>query len=343
MSYFKQRWRNQEIRANSPHAAFPENCLIEVTNACNHACVFCHNPFMHRKTGVLDIGIFERFLREAHALGLREVGLYSTGEPFMAKRIEAYVGIARDVGLSHIYITTNGALATLDRVQTMVANGLNSIKFSINAASRESYRLTHGRDDFDKVVANVRAIHAWKTEAGIPLRMLGSFIYTDLTEGEIETHRALFAPYFEDTIYMRAQSQGGRTGPNIEGIVPAFAAPDPKSVGPCMMLWNRLHLTCEGLLSACCVDYEHDLTYADYASGAPLAELWNNAVIQALRRRHLDRDFEGTICKNCLLGGRNPYQPISNLRGTFSEKGRFDDETRHRIDETAELLKHRAK
>ena len=27
------------------------------------------------------------------------------------------------------------------------------------------------------------------------------------------------------------------------------------------MIWNRLHLTAEGFMTACCADYENDLTF----------------------------------------------------------------------------------
>ena len=40
---------------------FPKNALIEVSSFCNHACVFCGNPQMSRKTGKLDIDIFKSF------------------------------------------------------------------------------------------------------------------------------------------------------------------------------------------------------------------------------------------------------------------------------------------
>jgi pyruvate-formate lyase-activating enzyme len=331
MSYFTDRQRKQAVSMKGKVALFPRNSLVEVTNACNHACVFCHNPFMHRKTGLLDPEVFQRFIVEAQSLGLEEVGLYSTGEPFVAKKLDWYVGCAKDAGVKRVYVTTNGALATLDRVQQCVLRGLDSIKFSINAATRESYHLTHGRDEFDLVYANVREIYEWKSSNGISLQLLGSFIYTKATEHEIELHRKIFSPFFSDIFYSQAQSQGGRTEGNIEGLVEVTQHPDLNQVQPCEMLWNRIHLTCEGYLTACCVDYEHDLTYANYAAGISLAEMWNSERIQALRTRHLERRLDGLICKNCLLGGRDPYSPLSDLRGQFGRKGKFQDDTETRI------------
>ena len=38
---------------------------------------------------------------------------------------------------------------------------------------------------------------------------------------------------------------------------------DTDNYKPCEMLWNKLHLTKEGFLTACCVDYENDLLQMD--------------------------------------------------------------------------------
>jgi len=342
-TYFQERFEKFSVAAKTPIAPFPKNSLIEVTNACNHACVFCHNPFMHRKAGILDESVFERFVTEACELGLEEVGLYSTGEPFLVKSLERFVAIAKQAGARRIYVTTNGAMASLERVQLAVANGLSSIKFSINAGTRESYAMIHGRDEFELVLENVRKIDAWRKASGAQLQMLGSFIYTSATKHEIDAHRATFSPYLEDVMYLEAKSQGGRTEGNIQGIVDTHPEhPDLADVAPCEMLWNRLHLTCEGYLTACCVDYEHDLTYADFSqAGGSLKELWNSEKIADLRRRHIEKRFEGTICSNCLLGGKEPYEPISDLRGRFGRKGKYQDDTMARIKQAEDLVRTR--
>jgi len=332
MNYYKQRAQHFEVTEKTADGvAFPANCLVEVTNACNHACVFCHNPFMHRVTGILAKEVFGRFVDEAVALGLQEIGLYSTGEPFVVKNLSWYVRRAKEAGCRRVYLTSNGVLATLDRVIRCVDGGLDSLKFSINAATRESYRLTHGSDDFDVVLRNVQEIFDWKQKTGSKLQLLGSCIYTRLTKNEIDIHKATFLKYFDDIIYQEAQSQGGRTGERIRPVVEERDPVDAAQLKPCGMLWNRVHLTWEGYLSACCVDYELDLTYADYKSGMPLAEMWNNVTIQHLRQHHLEGQLDNLICKSCMLGRPFPYEPISDMRGKPAKKGAAEDDTVARI------------
>lgn len=136
----------------------PKNMMVELSNVCNHACLFCTSPNMTRKISRIDSGLLKRIMRDARDSGVEEIGFYTTGEPFMHKSLESFVHDASELGFSYIYISTNGALATPERAKRVMDAGLNSIKFSINADSRETYKLIHGSDDWNKVMANLKFI-----------------------------------------------------------------------------------------------------------------------------------------------------------------------------------------
>ena len=84
---------------------------------------------------------------------------------------------------------------------------------------------------------------------------------------------------------------------------------EEKDIKPCQMLWNRYHLTSEGYLTCCCVDYEHDLVFADLNKSS-LKESWNNHLMQSVRRRHLKKHLKGMLCYNCLTGKDEKYSPL---------------------------------
>ena len=65
---------------------------------------------------------------------------------------DQFVKKAKQLGIKRVYITTNGALANIEKVTKCIDAGLDSIKFSINASNREEYKTVHGYDDFDKVI-----------------------------------------------------------------------------------------------------------------------------------------------------------------------------------------------
>ena len=118
---------NLETDTSSSAAPFPKNCLIELSNACNHRCVFCTNPRMSRKIGRLDFKTYKSFIEQSVSLGLREVGLYATGEPFITKDLDKYIKFAKESGIEYVYITTNGGLATEEKLKKCINAGLDSI------------------------------------------------------------------------------------------------------------------------------------------------------------------------------------------------------------------------
>ena len=148
---------------------FPKNCLIELTNACNHECIFCNSPRMKRKINSINPEVYERFIQDSVKNGMEEVGLYATGEPFLTKNINWFISTAKKKGVKRVYITTNGSLANLQKVQTAYESGLDSIKFSINSSTKENYKLVHGKDDFDKVKKNIIDLWNWKQDKNINL------------------------------------------------------------------------------------------------------------------------------------------------------------------------------
>ncbi len=312
--YFLDRNSKYSIDLKSEIAPFPSNALIELSNACNHLCVFCNNPRMKRKVNTLEKKIYSKFLKQATSKGLREVGLYATGEPFLVKDITWYIKEAKNYDIKRVYLTTNGSLANLEKIKEAHENGLDSIKFSINSATKENYKIIHGKDDFEKVQKNLKDIYNWKIKEKKNILLLGSFIYTKRTEHEIPLYKKIFSKYFEDIKIFPAGSQGGRINNIIEKISTDNIHRKTESIKPCEMIWNRFHLTCEGYLTACCIDYELDLVYEDFGKSLnTLEKIWNNSLIKKLRKKHIEKKLDRSVCKNCLTGSSEKYDKLKDI------------------------------
>lgn len=322
-SIFQERFKDRSAE-NSLAPPFPANCVVELTNACNHQCVFCANPRMEREISRLSTKGFARFIKNAVPLGLKEVGFYATGEPFLLNNLDEFVRVAKEGGVGYVYVTTNGALATPARLIKVLEAGLDSIKFSINGATRETYKLVHGADDFDAVLANVRWLAERRKQGGAP-RMLASCVLTRATEGEKALHQELFGPYFDDIMYSDTHAQAGYSAREAElvaasGRDPRF--PPPGSMEPCFHLWKRINITAEGFLTLCCADYENKLAYARLSDSDDLMKLWHNPAITEMRRRHLEQRLEGTLCDSCVYGGKAPDRPLTELGEASKKKAR---------------------
>lgn len=324
-NYFAKRRKKFDIKDKGEVAPVPKNALIELTNACNHACVFCFNPEMKRKHKNLDEELFENFIKKTVKEGLEEVGLYSTGEPFMTKNLDKYILFAKKNGVKRVYITTNGALADFDKVKKCIDAGLDSIKFSINAGSKETYKIIHGHDDFEKVILNLDKIYNYKKNNKINLEIFCTYVYTDLTIDEIANFKKKYQFYFKDMRFLKAKNQGGRTLGKVNQITKNMSAQNTNvaqkiDYKPCSMLWDRLHLTAEGYLTACCVDYENDLVYKKFDNKDSIQNQFNSKKITDLRKKHLENKLEGTICKNCLFNTNDQFEKVLDAKTEETRK-----------------------
>jgi pyruvate-formate lyase-activating enzyme len=301
----------EETRLSPPlveRPPFPPNLMIELSNACNHSCIFCANPKSTRKIGRLNGDLLRRLLGEAKALGVREVGFYTTGDPFIHKELPAFVGFAKETGIAYTYVSTNGALATPKVAKAVIDAGLDSIKFSINAGTRPTYAMVHGRDDFQKVVDNLTWISEYRKTLDRPLFLSITCVVIDQNRHEMEALREQFGPLVDDVYLSPGAAQAGNMLEVLDFLVPAI--PETAwEVKPCWMLFGRAHVTCEGYLTLCCVDYQNYLAVANLNT-VTLAEAWDNGAFVEMRRRHLEGRLEGTLCYNCMHDRFTPIEPL---------------------------------
>jgi organic radical activating enzyme len=283
----------------TPTPPFPRALMLELSNACNHTCAFCYNPDMTRRRRTMDPAFTERVLADAHALGAREVGFATTGEPLANRRLLDYVAAAKRLGYEYTYFSTNGALLDADKVERIFTAGLDSIKFSINAGTAVTYAKVHGQDCFDHVVAMVHLIARRRRELGRDLKLLATSILTAENSHEQDALREALGGAVDDLQFFAETKAVGPTNGTSAPL-------------PCAMVFNRVHVTCEGYLTACCVDYENNLVGADL-NATPLAEAWHSAAFAELRRRHLDKKLKGTLCQVCVSRKMSDYLPLTDI------------------------------
>lgn len=297
---------------------FPKkNLLIEVTNYCNNKCTFCYNDCMKRKKKFIDKNICERVLIEAFELGMKEVGFYVVGEPLLDKRLSYFIEFSKKIGYEYIYITTNGILANLETVKKLYNSGLNSIKYSINASNREDYIMVHGTDNFNKVIRNLSDVYDWKIKENKDLNVYVSFITVDATKNDNKI-KELFFDKCDEYVVMPAINQGGLI-PNIFEISSKEASDINGNFKlPCSYPFNSVIVTVEGYLTACCMDFENMLAYANL-NNVSLKDAWNNSTINEFRKRHLKKDVVGTICDNCIYNVRNIPIPLDKKLCTLDK------------------------
>ncbi len=267
---------------------FPRQIQVETSNICNHTCSFCAYTQMQRPKRHMDRDLFKRVVTEAYTCGAREIGLFAGAEPLTCKWIDEYIRYCREIGYEYIYISSNGALADEDKFKRVLDAGLNSIKFSVNGGNREVYKQVHGRDDFDRVVANIKFVSAYRKNVLQSVYLGVSFVGMPHTNATFEELKTVLSDYVDEIVYYEASNQSGH--------MPEF--PDPP-YRDCHLPFNKAHISREGYLKACCNDYENLLAIEDL-NEMPIMEAWHSERFQALRRRHIENKLDGTVCGNCI-------------------------------------------
>lgn len=324
MSHIKdirQRMEEKKRFVAQEFCPFPKNMLVELTNVCNHKCIFCANRKMTRKAGMINAAFMERIIREAYALGTREIGFQTVGEPLIVKDLERYILLAKETGFEYTYIPINGAAADAKRLRSVFEAGLDSIKFSINAGTAASYRLIHGKDDFEKVIDNLRFAAEYRKEFGKPKKIYVTYVVTKQNQHECGGFKKLVGPLVDDLVFISVGNQGGMMNEVDASLRVEGEGPVPRKP-PCSILFNRLHVTHEGYLTSCCVDYQNYLVTADLNS-CSLKDAWESEAARSLRRRHIKGDLKGTHCYNCLFNKNEKIEPLMPQYATTYDQASF--------------------
>lgn len=315
---------------------FPySNFLVETSNACNHACLFCAHQKMKRKVGKIDTELLYSILKQAYDLGTREVGFYATGEPFLVKELPDYIRKAKEIGFEYVYLTSNGALATPERIRAVIDAGLDSIKFSINAPEREMYEFIHGKDDFDVVYENLKYLNQYREECGHHYKIFVTGILTKFTECMKDKYYEVFDGLADEIVFKLVYNQGGYM-PEIDTLLKCDC--DTETYRRCNLPFDAISVTCEGYLSVENADFENMLIVADL-NKVSLKDGWYGKKMKEIRKMFLEDKLEGTVCDGCVHHCFKPAEPLMPEYANVNPDIFSDELVRKRIADHEELIK----
>ena len=307
--------------------------MNELRNRCNSNCIFCANSKMERKRANINENLIKKVLIEAFALGMREVGFYTTGESLLNSNLSQYIKLSKEIGYEYIYITTNGILMGPNKIEEIINSGIDSIKFSINAINKQDYNFIHGVNCFEKVMENLRLLKKYREENKLNYKIFVSYIATRYTDYSTDKIKNTFNKYCDDVVVVNVRNQSGMM-PEINKYLSCETGENKVPANrtlPCHYVFNSVNVSCEGFLTACCTDFENYLAYADL-NKVSLSEAWHNNVITSLRKMHINNDLGNTICKNCICSVESMPTPlVSEYASKISKTIFLDNNVSKRI------------
>jgi len=299
-----------EYLAPAPPA--PRSVKIEISPRCNYRCGFCALRTREvQPKWDMDFGLFKRVTREMRAAGVEEVGVFYLGESFMNPRllVDCVAWLKGELAMPYVFLTSNASMAFPEALEACMQAGLDSLKWSVNAADEAQFERVMGVSGrlFHRALENIRAAHEVRARGGYATGLYASSIRYD---GEqLAKMEGLLAarvrPYVDEHYWLPLYSMGAfatqreaqlgyRPTAGNQGRLGALRAPLP-----CWSAFTEGHVTAEGRLSACCFDATAHWTMGDLTRQSFL-EAWRSAPFRRLREAHLRRDLRGTVCEQCL-------------------------------------------
>lgn len=295
-----------------PDPPAPKSVKIEVSPRCNYRCGFCALRTREvQPKWDMDFGLFKRVTREMREAGVGEIGLFYLGESFMAPRllVDCVRYLKRELAMPYVFLTSNASMAFPEAVEACMSEGLDSLKWSVNAADQAQFEriMAVSGKLFHRALENIQAARAVRDRGGYGTRLYASSIrYDGEQQKKMEQLLAAKVTPFVDMHYWlplysmgafaieREEQLGYRPTAGNQGRLGALREPLP-----CWSAFTEGHVTAEGKLSACCFDATANWTMGDLNTHS-FMECWNSQPFTALRAAHLKKDVTGTVCEQCV-------------------------------------------
>lgn len=278
--------------------SFPKEIMIEATNCCNNKCFFCASPVTDRPRGFIDKKLAIRLIGEAYDLGCRKISFHGMGEPFLCKDLPVFIYEAKKKGYDYIYLDSNGTIAGKGLVEPVLDAGLDSLKFSIHAATAKTFYKITNNHAFEPLLENARYISNYIKQNDLKCKTIAYFALSSINKDEVEAFKALFGDIFSE-VWIRPIHNGSGIRTENEKYAVAKELFTGEQELPCRELFERMIINWEGKAIACSTDWTGSLVYGD-ANQEQLHTIWNNDVIRSLRFQHTKADLLPKICASCL-------------------------------------------
>ena len=293
----------------------PKSVKIEVSPRCNYRCGFCalRNREVQPKWD-MDFGLFKRVTREMREAGVEEIGVFYLGESFMNPRllVDCIAYLKGELGMPYVFLTSNASMAFPEAVEECMKAGLDSLKWSVNAADEAQFEKIMGVAGrlFRTALENIRCAWHLRKKKGHKTGLYASSIrYDGEQQAKMEALLSQSVRPYVDTHYwlplysmgafatQRESELGYRPTAGNQGRIGALREPLP-----CWSAFTEGHVTAEGKLSACCFDATANWTMGDLTKQS-FMDAWNSQTFAMLRAAHLRKDVHGTVCENCIAYG----------------------------------------
>lgn len=157
---------------------------IEPTNICNLRCPICNvRDLVKNNFGIMKLSDFKKIIDEIYSI-TETIDLHDRGEPFVDEKIFEKIRYSAKFGIKTI-ISTNALLLDEEKIKRLFDSGISKLVVSCFGYDKETYKLLHGRDCFDKVTKIAKLLYKYKPkETEVKMKI----VITKITEDSLDKY-----------------------------------------------------------------------------------------------------------------------------------------------------------
>lgn len=275
---------------------FPKKVIIETSVNCNSNCIMCPNHKIKRINRDMDNDLFNKIIDQCVGKDVEEIHPFMHGEPFIVTDIFDKMQYINDkLPNTKIVLFTNAGLLDEDKSKKLLKiKNIESITFSIDAFTEDTYKRIRRNMDFNQVKTNILKFLELNKSSENPIKTCVSMTISNYNENEyIDYHN-----YWKDKVdYIDGHRCTGRNK-EIETFGDIANISHFKQI-PCSILFNTMCITTDGDVTMCCEDFT-PLVKLGNVFETSIEQVWNSSRFNEIRQKHIvHKRYELDVCKDC--------------------------------------------
>ena len=303
---YRKKW--DAVNRFEVETEFPMFLQIETNQLCNLKCPSCPigNPEAHEKyitTEKMPWSIYEKIILEGEKYKCPSVEPQGTNEPLLDHDLEKQIKFASDHGFIDIMLNSNGTLLSESRARSILKSGITRIRFSLDAATKETYEKVRLGAQYDVTMKNIERFLKIKKEENYELPVVGvNFVKQRANEHEEEKFVENWIDKVDFLVIQEFQA------PDLENDYSDFISSESDyrekliDTFRCQQPWQRVQIRSTGDVCPCCAFFSSELSLGNIRDET-IYDLWNGQEMKNLRQLHKNGSYaENSWCKKCVGG-----------------------------------------
>lgn len=295
---FGERYLSYRRSFSTPHLEplmLPLHLDIDVSDACNLSCAFCHQKYRKRSGIKIKIKYIKKAISESSTI-LSAVNVGASCEPLLEKKlIEETFLLCNEYNVMDTFLHTNALLLDKSTSKFLIDVGLKHICISIDASSKMTYKSMRSSNDYDLLMDNIFNFIELRGNNPFP-QLRVSFCVTKMNYFEKNDFLGFWGNIADVVDFQQFRAVDGID----EDIY--ISQRERKKETKCGAGLIRGMLWPNGNISACCAGWE-DVTFGNIRI-SHMKDIWNGEKANELRKilSSGKAALLPKVCQMCLAG-----------------------------------------